>query len=186
VKSLVKAETVLGVACLIAEAIGRTDLPDYQQLLAEIVDAVETLRAYVRVAEVDAIVDAHGYCVPNPAVMYTARNYFPKVYPRLVEILQLVGSSGLMAIPHEADLGHAELASDLDRYYQSATLKGHDRIRLFRLAWDLCGSAFAGRQVLYERFFAGDPRGLNASRFMSYDRRAVMERVQAFLAQRKG
>ena len=181
VKSLVKAETILGVACLIAEAIGRTELPDYQQLLAEIVDAVETLRAYVRVAEVDAVVDEHGYCVPNPNVMFTARNYFPRIYPRLIEILQLIGSSGLMAIPNEADLGHAELASDLDRYYQSATLMGHERIRLFRLAWDLCGSAFAGRQVLYERFFAGDPKGLNASRFTSYDRRAVTERVQAFL-----
>jgi len=32
-----------------------------------------------------------------------------------------------------------------------------DRIPLFRLAWDASISAFAGRQVLYERFFFGDP-----------------------------
>lgn len=25
------------------------------------------------------------------------------------------------------------------------------------MAWDIAGSAFGGRQVLYERFFAGDP-----------------------------
>ena len=29
--------------------------------------------------------------------------------------------------------------------------------RLFRLAWDIAGTSFGSRQVLYERFFAGDP-----------------------------
>ena len=30
-------------------------------------------------------------------------------------------------------------------------------MRLFRLAWDLSISAFAGRQTLYEYYFFGDP-----------------------------
>jgi len=47
---------------------------------------------------------------------------------------------------------------------------GHDRVRLFRLAWDLACSSFAGRQVLYERFFAGDLNVLLAGRFNNYDR----------------
>jgi 4-hydroxyphenylacetate 3-monooxygenase len=181
-KNLAKAELVLGVASLVAEAIGRTEVPAYQQLLGEIVDAVETLRAYLRAAEADAIVDAAGYCVPNPTIMGTARNYFPKVYPRLVEILQLIGSSGLMATPTEADLQQPELAADIEKYYQSATLMGHERVRLFRLAADLACSGFAGRQVLYERFFAGDPFLLAAARFTSYDRGAAVARVRALLA----
>jgi aromatic ring hydroxylase len=40
------------------------------------------------------------------------------------------------------------------------------RIPLFRLAWDASISAFAGRQVLYEQFFFGDPdRMAGASEF---------------------
>ena len=31
-----------------------------------------------------------------------------------------------------------------------------ERVRLFRLAWDTCCSAFGIRQVLYERWFGGD------------------------------
>ena len=58
---------------------------------------------------------------------------------------------------------------------------GHDRVRLFRLAWDLACSSFAGRQVLYERFFAGDRNVLMAGRFNSYDRTAAVERVKALL-----
>jgi 4-hydroxyphenylacetate 3-monooxygenase len=181
-KNLAKAEFVLGVASLMAESIGRTEMPMYQQLLGEIVDAVETERAYLRAAEVDAITDEAGFVHPNPDIMSTARNYFPKIYPRLIEILQLIGSSGLMATPTERDLQAPELSRDIDRYYQSATLMGKERVQLFRLAWDLSCSSFAGRQVLYERFFAGDPFLLMASRFTSYDRSAAVARVKALLA----
>jgi 4-hydroxyphenylacetate 3-monooxygenase len=181
VKNLAKAEFVLGVAALMAEAIGRTELPTYQQLLGEIVDAVETERAFLRAAEADAITDERGYVHPNPDILSSSRNYFPKVYPRLIEILQLIGSSGLMATPSERDLNASAIGGDIDRYYQSATLMGKERVRLFRLAWDLACSGFAGRQVLYERFFAGDPFLLMASRFLSYDRSAAVARVKALL-----
>jgi 4-hydroxyphenylacetate 3-monooxygenase len=181
-KNLAKAEFVLGVASLLAESIGRTELPVYQQMLGEIVDAVETERAYLRAAEADAITDERGFVHPNPDIMSTARNYFPKVYPRLIEILQLIGSSGLMATPTERDLKSPELSAEIDRYYQSATQMGKERVRLFRLAWDLACSSFAGRQVLYERFFAGDPFLLMATRFTGYDRSAIVARVKALLA----
>src|SRR5581483_7330528 len=52
-KNLAKAEFVLGVASMVAEAIGRTELPAYQQMLGEMVDAIMTLRAYLRAAAVD-------------------------------------------------------------------------------------------------------------------------------------
>ena len=185
-KNLAKAEFVLGVAALVAEAIGRTESPTYQQMLGEIVDAVETLRAYLRAAEVAAVADERGYYVPNPSIMATARGYFPKVYPRLIEILQLLGSSGLMATPTEADLAAPELAADIAKYYQGTTLGGHERVRLFRLAWDLAGSGFGGRQVLYERFFGGDPWVIQATRFTGYDRGAAVARVRALLARDSG
>jgi 4-hydroxyphenylacetate 3-monooxygenase len=182
VKNLAKAEFILGVASLLADSIGRAGLPAYQQMLGEIVDAVETERAYVRAAEADAITDDRGFVHPNPNIMSTARNYFPRIYPRLIEILQLIGSSGLMATPTERDMASPLLAEQIDRYYQSATQMGKERVQLFRLAWDLCCSGFAGRQVLYERFFAGDPFILMASRFTSYDRSEVVARVKALLA----
>lgn len=181
-KNLAKTELVLGVASLVAEAIGRTELPAYQQLLGELVDAVETLRAYLRAAEADAVIDAQGYCHPNPDIMNTARNYYPRVYPRLIEIVQLIGSSGLMATPTESDLEASELAGDIEKYYQSATLMGHERVQLFRLAWDLACSSFGSRQVLYERFFAGDPYMLLAARFASYDRSAAVSLARTLLA----
>jgi 4-hydroxyphenylacetate 3-monooxygenase len=85
-----------------------------------------------------------------------ARNLFPRLYPRMIEIVQQIGASGLVAMPTEQDLG-GPLAEDIRRYYQAARADAFERIPLFRLAWDTALSAFAGRQVLYERFFFGDP-----------------------------
>jgi 4-hydroxyphenylacetate 3-monooxygenase len=181
-KNLAKAEFVFAVAAMVAEAIGRTDLPAYQQMLGEMIDVIETLRAFLRAAEVDPQIDEQGFYHPNPQVMNTARNYFPRIYPRLVEMLQLIGSSGLMATPTERDLDQPDIEPDIDRYYQSATLGGHDRVQLFRLAWDIACSSFGSRQVLYERFFAGDLNVLLAGRFLGYDRAPAVERVRALLA----
>jgi 4-hydroxyphenylacetate 3-monooxygenase len=88
----------------------------------------------------------------------------------------------LMATVSKRDLDSPEIGEEINRYYQSATLMGRERVQLFRLAWDLACSGFAGRQVLYERFFAGDPFLLMASRFLSYDRSAAVARVKAMLA----
>lgn len=60
-----------------------------------------------------------------------------------------------MAIPTEADLS-GPLAPEIKRYMETDTASAEERVRLFHLAWDRCCSAFASRQVLYERFFQGD------------------------------
>jgi 4-hydroxyphenylacetate 3-monooxygenase len=85
-----------------------------------------------------------------------------------------------MATTTEADV-HGPAAADIEAYLQSATLSGPDRIRLFRLVWDTCISAFASRQALYEYYFFGDPVRMASAYVSSYDREPYKARVQAFL-----
>ena len=95
----------------------------------------------------------------------------------------LMGSSSFMLIPSEADL-QSPLAPEIERYLATDTATAQERVQLFRLAWDVACSAFGGRQVLYERFFAGDP--LSRSRFLNaiYPKEAVMERIRDFLSEK--
>jgi 4-hydroxyphenylacetate 3-monooxygenase len=97
-----------------------------------------------------------------------------------VEILQLLGSSSFMIIPTEADFQSA-LKPEIERYLATDSASARQRVKLFRLAWDIACSAFSGRQVLYERFFAGDP--LNRAQFLYsiYPKEPVMERIRDFL-----
>jgi 4-hydroxyphenylacetate 3-monooxygenase len=180
-KNWVKAQFVVGVAMLMAEAIGISEQLHIQRLLGEILHAALTLKAFIRAAEADATPGPRGVWAPDAETLLTARSYFPEVYPRLVEIVQILGSSGLANIPSEASVEAPELAEDIERYFQGATLGGKERIRLFRLAWDIACSSFAGRQVLYERYFAGDFYRNVAAHYLNHDKRPYREMVEAFL-----
>ena len=95
-----------------------------------------------RAAEADATPN-QGVMSPATAPLQAGRTVFGRtVYPRMVEIIQLLGTSSLMALPAEADF-ESPLAPDVDQYLSTATAR--DRARLFHLAWDVSCSAFAGR-----------------------------------------
>ena len=181
VKNIAKAEFILGVASTIVDMIGIEQFQHVQEKIAEMIIAVETQKAFILASEANARENQHGVMTPDWTPLNIARNTFPKVYPRLVEIVQQLGASGLMAIPTERDLKAPALRADIDRFYQARNTDAATRIRLFRLAWDLALSSFAGRQVLYERFFFGDPVRMAGALYFSYDKRPMKERVAHFL-----
>jgi 4-hydroxyphenylacetate 3-monooxygenase len=154
-KNVVKCEFMLGLATLMTEILGSGQLPQVQEFRAEIIENLEVVKACLRAAEADAAVDQWGVMSPAAMPLMVARQLFIRMYPRMAEILHLLGSSSLMALPTEADL-NGPLAADIHHYLETDTASAEERIRLFRLAWDTCCSAFASRQVLYERFFQGD------------------------------
>ena len=85
-----------------------------------------------------------------------------------------------MITPGEADF-RTPLAPAIEQYLATEGASARERVKLFRLAWDITGSAFGSRQVLYERFFAGDP--LTRARFLAaiYPKDDAMQRVTEFL-----
>ncbi len=179
-KDVAKTEFVLGLACLMIDTIGVDQFPHVQEKVAEIITYLETMKACLRAGEADAAIDEWGLACPSRPPLDVARNMFPKMYPRMIEILQLLGASGLMATPSQADLD-SPIGGDIDRFYQAAKASGRDRVRLFRLAWDTACSSFGSRQVLYERFFFGDPVRNMSALYAGYDRQPLMDRVQQFL-----
>jgi 4-hydroxyphenylacetate 3-monooxygenase len=177
-----KAEFVVGVACLLAEAIAVDGFLHVQEKLGELINYTELMRACLRAAEADATLADAGVVYPAIEPLTTARTMFPLFYPRMVEILQLLGAGGYMMTPSERDV-NGPLREDIARYYQAASAPARQRIHLFRLAWDIVGNAFGSRQLLYERYFSGDPVRLTAGRYLSYAKAPLMERVRAFLRQ---
>ena len=179
-KNIAKTEFVLGILELMAETINISQYQHIQEKISEVIIALETLKAYVAASEANAELDKWGIMTPDFAPLNAARNYFPKIYPRFTEIMQLMGASGLMAIPSEEDF-QSELRPDLDKYLQSANGDAYNRVKLYRLAWDVCMSAFGSRQTLYERFFFGDPVRMASALYSGYDKQKYVDRVKEFL-----
>ncbi|WP_462405516.1 4-hydroxyphenylacetate 3-monooxygenase, oxygenase component [Gracilibacillus sp. Marseille-QA3620] len=179
-KNVAKTEFVLGILELMAETINIGQYQHIQEKISEVIIALETLKAYVAASEANASIDKWGIMTPDFAPLNAARNYFPKIYPRFTEIMQLMGASGLMAIPTEEDF-QSELRPDLDKYLQSANGDAYNRVKLYRLAWDVCMSSFGSRQTLYERFFFGDPVRMAGALYSGYDKQKYVDRVKEFL-----
>jgi 4-hydroxyphenylacetate 3-monooxygenase len=179
-RTTAKTEFFLGLVSLLTDAIAIEQFQHVQEKLVELIVALEQSRALLRVAEADAALNEYGLFTPAWGPLNACRNWYPRLYPRFPEILRSLGASGLMALPTEADLlGPGR--EDVESYLQAATLDGPERVRLFRLAWDTCLSAFAGRQSLYEYFFFGDPVRMAGAFVASYDREPYKQRVREFL-----
>jgi 4-hydroxyphenylacetate 3-monooxygenase len=156
VKDAVKSHFLAGLAHLLAASIGVNGYVNVQEKLGEIVTYARLVDALLVAMTEAAEPDEYGIYVPAQASVDAFLNIYPQWYPRIIEIIKLVGAGGLMLTPSEKDV--AALPEDIAVYFQStAGLSGQDRVRLNRLVWDVCGSEFGGRQELYERFFAGAP-----------------------------
>jgi 4-hydroxyphenylacetate 3-monooxygenase len=179
-RAIAKTEATLGAASLLVDAIGIGEFQHVQEDLAELIVTLEIARGLMRAAEADAVESQFGVTTPRMETLNACRNWFPKASQRFGQILRKLGASGLMALPTEADID-GEARQDIETYLQCATLGGRDRVRLFRLIWDMSMSSFAGRQALYEYYFFGDPVRMAGALLRGYDRVPYTERVEAFL-----
>lgn len=179
-KNLAKCEFVLGLAHLMTQTLGNTHLPHVEERLGELTLTTVLTRAAMRAAEADAKPDEWGVMCPDMPTIECARNLFMTAYPRMVEILQLLGSSSFLITPSEMDM-QGPLAGDIAQYLATDNASASDRVRLFHLAWDVACSSFGTRQVLYERFYASDP--LTRARILNtiYPKQEVIQRVLDFL-----
>lgn len=181
VKDIAKLEFILGVTKKIVDAINIGVHAHVQEKVAEIIDTLEMVRALLRAAEADA---GPGYgegIWPAPQPWVVLRHWFPDAYVRVIWIVEQLCASGLMLTPTEADV-RGPLRETIGKYYQGASVTADERVRLFRLAWDLTGTQFGSRQALYERFFNGDVVRLRQTRYQTYDYSRATGMVDTFLA----
>ncbi|WP_345242938.1 4-hydroxyphenylacetate 3-hydroxylase family protein [Pontibacillus salipaludis] len=179
-RQVVKAEFVLGVAQSMVDMINIGEYEHVQGKIAEIIRGLESMRALLYKGEEEGFLDDRGVYIPNPIPLYVAVNDFQTFYPRCMEIIQQLGASGMVTLPSERDFS-SEVGKDLTYYLKGYERSGKDKVKLFRLAWDLSMSGFGTRQMHYERFFFGDPVKLAQNIYQMYSTELAKGRVAYFL-----
>src|SRR5215470_11346368 len=179
-----KAQFLAGVALRIAESIGVDKTPQTQTMLGELASYCAMAQGLVVAAEAECVRDPRGFVYPNATHLY-ANNWLQATYHQtmLTYVRELAGG-GLLQVPSSyKDYLNPEIAADLDRYVCSPGLKSVERTKLYKLAWDLVGSEFAGRHQQYELFYAGARAQTTAVRaYRAFDfasARAMVERCLA-------
>ena len=180
-KNLAKAEFMLGVATAIAQSTKSDVHLHVQGMLAEMIQSVEMIRACLRASEADCKPTPFGTVAPAEMPLWTVRMMFPKMYVRMREIIQTLGAGGLVSVPSYADL-EGGAGAIVEQYFQGATIDARQRVKLFRLAFDVGVSSFSGRQELYERYYSGDPVRLASALYGMYPKKEeYMQRVWSML-----
>jgi 4-hydroxyphenylacetate 3-monooxygenase oxygenase component len=153
IRAQTKLEFAWGLAARMCETINAVQPPN-AQMLGEIWTYAEIARACVQAAEDNAHEFGNGVWFPDGGPLVALRASLPQWFPRVNEVIRLLGSHNLFAAPTAAQFADPTLRPLIDQYLRGAgDVAADERARVFRLAWDFAGSALASRGEQYERFY---------------------------------
>jgi 4-hydroxyphenylacetate 3-monooxygenase len=179
-RMLVKLDLMIGTAHLMAATSGADTSAHVQEELGELISYTEMCRSALRGAEFDAYTTPGG--LTAPANVYHIRSFMAAAAEHLVDLLRHVGTSAQLGTPMAADFDVPELQPLIERYFRGRGMSARERVKLCKLAWELTGDSFAGRQTLYERLHHGDPVRNTAIVYQDYDKSRAVALVERLLA----
>jgi len=105
-------------------------------------------------------------------------------YPRALHILRELAGGGVIQVPSSyKELLAPETAPDVKRYVRSPGVPAEERIKLYKLAWDMVGTEFAGRHELYERNYFGNHESIRFETLMVSDLTGASAKYKGFAEQ---
>lgn len=167
----------------VAAVMNSASRPDYAQMLGEIWAYAQLARSAIAMAEAGAYDWGNGAFFPDDRPLRALRDVMPTWMERVNQIFKAIGSHNLLATPSLAAFDNPAMKPLLERYLPGAGKIGaEERAKVFRAAWDFCGSALGGRVELYEKFYlAGQPRNFTRDHIQAMSEKGFGERLAAFL-----
>lgn len=180
IKNIAKTRFMFGLAHLIAESSRLTGFVNVQERLGEFAIYLHNLEALAIAAVEGAVQDpVNKLWYPNPHSVIASLRLYPEYYQRMINHLIQLGGSSYISTPQEQTL--EVYGEAIENYFGSATSNTYDRVALSRMAWDLVGSGWGGRQGLYERFFSGDTQLRKALCYFLIDKSEAIMMVKRLL-----
>ncbi|MCU4652744.1 hypothetical protein N8I71_07865 [Roseibacterium sp. SDUM158016] len=157
VRFAVKLQLLVGLASRVAQANGAHKVPAVAETLGRLA-AMEALIDAVIAGQIQACEEwpVPGYVTYNRRMMYAGLNWGVESYSAIIDTVRTLCGGGVLQMPADGTIAqNPELFEKFRTYWHSPNGSALDRMKLFKLAWDLVGSEFAGRHQQYEKFFPG-------------------------------
>lgn len=152
-----KMSLIVGLASRVCEANGIDRIPGVRETLGRLAALEATIGAMVngQIEAWEAWPD--GYATPNRRFMYASLNWCQEHHTEIINSLRTLLGGVPLQMPASIDLlADPELRDRFERWWRTPATDALRRMKLYKLAWDLVGSEFGGRHMLYEKFYAGN------------------------------
>jgi anthranilate 3-monooxygenase (FAD)/4-hydroxyphenylacetate 3-monooxygenase len=157
----VKLGFVYALAVEMAQAQSLESKPEIMEMLGEAAVKIEIIRSTTRSAEYQASIDPeNGVLYPDLPALQAGRAMGPVYYPEFVNMIRRVGGAALVQQPASMREFDSPVGTDIEKALRGAHVSGQRKTQLLKLAWDICGTEFGSRHVLYEMNYAGDRSAL--------------------------
>jgi 4-hydroxyphenylacetate 3-monooxygenase len=181
VRAWTKLEFSWGLATRMADTIGAND-PATLQMLGEIWSFAELAKAAVTAAEEGAREYGNGAWFPDHRPLNALRATLPYWFPRVNEIIRLIGSHNVLCTPTASQFADPTLQPLIAKYLRGAgDTSAEHRARIFRLGWDFAASALGSRNEQYERFYLTSGARNRQTVHLRADRSEAYRLVDRFL-----
>lgn len=176
-------ELLCGVATRIADAVGIGGFLHLQEKLGSMLGQLEQVKTAYWAANAMASGLPNGAWVPYMPGLLSAQRQGGALHQQFVEVIHTMAGGGFFYAPNEKDFENPELRTYIDKYVRGRPgVTAEDRVKLFKLAWDLTGDAFGQRLRQYVKFYSGDPVRNHAAAYLAYDKQPLFDLVDRALA----
>ena len=110
-------------------------------------------------------------------------NWCTESYSEIIDKVRELCGGGVFQMPADISvLENPALRAQFEEYWDTPQLDAVQRMKLFKLAWDMVGSEFAGRHQQYEKFYGGASFLVKQNMYRNYDFDAAKQLVEMTLA----
>jgi 4-hydroxyphenylacetate 3-monooxygenase len=152
-----KMALLLGTASKIAISNSISKIPSIRETLGRLAALEATIGGLIA-GQIEGCEKWPGeYVCYNRRFMYASLNWCQEHCIEIVDTVRTLLGGSVLQMPASADVVRsASLRETFENWFATPTINANDRLKLFKLSWDLIGSEFAGRHMLYEKFYAGN------------------------------
>ena len=155
-----KMSLLVGLASRICQSTGNDKIPAVREQLGRLAALEGTIAGMVH-GQIQAYEEwpggRDGYVCFNRRYMYAALNWCTENHSAIIDLVRELTGANPLQMPADASLlADPELRRRFESRFGTPFIEPVERWKLLKLAWDLIGSEFAGRHVLYEKFYAGN------------------------------
>ena len=156
IRFLAKLRLIVGIAHKVVEANGVGHIPAVQGVLGQLAAQHASLEAMIQGQIQNAEEIVPGYLNVNRRYMYAALHWCTTMHSRICDTVRELLGGGPFQMPADISvLADDRMRRTFEEYWSVPGQSAIDRMKLYKLAWDLLGSEFAGRHMQYEKFYAG-------------------------------